>query len=47
MQKAKAQWLEEGDKNTTYFYSIINCRRRRLTIQKIQVEEEQWREGGN
>ncbi|XP_075091897.1 uncharacterized protein LOC142172039 [Nicotiana tabacum] len=44
-QEAKAQWLEEGDINTAYFHSVIKGRRRRLSIQKIQDENRQWKEG--
>ncbi|XP_075091705.1 uncharacterized protein LOC142171892 [Nicotiana tabacum] len=44
-QKAKAQWIEEGDKNTAYFHSVIKGRRRRLSIQKIQDENGPWKEG--
>ncbi|XP_070049720.1 uncharacterized protein [Nicotiana tomentosiformis] len=44
-QETKAQWLEEGYKNTAYFHSVIKGRRRRLSIQKIQDENGQWKEG--
>ncbi|XP_070045223.1 uncharacterized protein [Nicotiana tomentosiformis] len=39
VQKAKAQWLEEGDRNTAYFHSIIKGRRKRLSILKIQDDD--------
>lgn len=45
-QKAKAQWLRDGDKNTAYFHAVIKGKRKKLSIQKIQDEEGQWREGG-
>ncbi|XP_075087994.1 uncharacterized protein LOC107798356 [Nicotiana tabacum] len=44
-QETKAQWLNEGDKNTSYFHSVIKERRKILCIQKIQDDEGQWREG--
>lgn len=34
-QKAKANWLKDGDRNTTYFHNTIKGRRKRLNIQRI------------
>lgn len=45
-QKAKAKWLEDGDKHTTYFHSVIKGRRRRLCLRRIQDDNGQWRKGG-
>ncbi|KAG5600102.1 hypothetical protein H5410_031472 [Solanum commersonii] len=41
-QKAKANWLKDGDKNTTYFHSVIKKIRRKLNIQKIQDADGVW-----
>ncbi|XP_060200410.1 uncharacterized protein LOC132628664 [Lycium barbarum] len=38
-QKAKARWLQDGDKNTSYFHKVIKDRRRKLNIQSIQDNE--------
>lgn len=29
-EKARAKWHVDGEKNTTYFYNLVNGRRRRL-----------------
>ncbi|XP_059277797.1 uncharacterized protein LOC132031975 [Lycium ferocissimum] len=44
-QKAKAKWLEKGDRNTAFFHSVIKGRRKRLNLQRIQDNDEVWREG--
>ncbi|XP_059295600.1 uncharacterized protein LOC132048938 [Lycium ferocissimum] len=44
-QRAKAKWLQDGDKNTSYFHKVIKERRRRLNIHEIQDDEGQTVEG--
>ncbi|XP_060183608.1 uncharacterized protein LOC132613554 [Lycium barbarum] len=44
-QKAKARWLQDGDKNTSYFHKVIKYRRRKLNIQSIQDNEGHTIEG--
>ncbi|XP_059306149.1 uncharacterized protein LOC132057525 [Lycium ferocissimum] len=44
-QKARVNWLKEGDSNSAYFHKVIKDRRRRLCINKIQDEHLQWVEG--
>ncbi|XP_060200680.1 uncharacterized protein LOC132628946 [Lycium barbarum] len=44
-QKAKANWLTDGDRNTAYFHSVIKGRRKKLSLQRIQDNTGQWREG--
>lgn len=41
-QKANIRWLEEGDANTKYFHAIINEKRRRRTLQRIQNSDGNW-----
>ncbi|XP_028755343.1 uncharacterized protein LOC114714742 [Neltuma alba] len=41
-QKAKSQWYALGDKNTKYFHSRANGRRRRNKIEAIQQENGEW-----
>ncbi|XP_009627750.1 uncharacterized protein [Nicotiana tomentosiformis] len=41
-QRANIKWIEEGDSNTKYFHTIINERRRRASIQRIQRYDGQW-----
>lgn len=28
-QKSRSRWIREGDANSKYFHSLLNCRRRR------------------
>lgn len=44
-QRDNIRWLEEGDSTSKYFHSIINERRRRLTLQRVQGEARQWLNG--
>ncbi|GJX74146.1 hypothetical protein Tco_0312741 [Tanacetum coccineum] len=37
-QKAKIQWLKEGDKNTTFFHSMIKSRRNKNIVEIIKDE---------
>ncbi|GJU84558.1 RNA-directed DNA polymerase, eukaryota, reverse transcriptase zinc-binding domain protein [Tanacetum coccineum] len=39
MQKAKVNWLKEGDKNTAYFYKVLKGRLNRSIILSICVED--------
>ncbi|KAH0777791.1 hypothetical protein KY290_009202 [Solanum tuberosum] len=41
-QRANIRWLEYGDSNTKYFHDVINEKRRRATIHRIQSENGQW-----
>ncbi|WMV54268.1 hypothetical protein MTR67_047653 [Solanum verrucosum] len=41
-QIANIRWLEDGDSNTKYFHIVINEKRRRATIRRIQLENGQW-----
>ncbi|XP_059306426.1 uncharacterized protein LOC132057854 [Lycium ferocissimum] len=38
-QRAKAKWLQDGDKNTSYFHKVIKDRRRKLNIHNILDKE--------
>ncbi|XP_075087735.1 uncharacterized protein LOC142169731 [Nicotiana tabacum] len=44
-QRKNIKWIEEGDSNTKYFHAIINERRRRASIQRIQRSDGQWING--
>jgi len=41
-QRANIIWLEDGDSNTKYFHVVINEKRRRATVHRIQSENGQW-----
>jgi hypothetical protein len=38
MQRAKKQWIKDGDRNTTFFHRAIEKRRRRNTIVSVKDE---------
>lgn len=44
-QKARVKWLVDGDGNTSYFHKTIKDRKRRIGINKIMNEEQEWVEG--
>jgi len=37
-QRAKQQWIEDGDRNTKFFHQVANRRRKFNAIHKIQVD---------
>ena len=39
-QRAKQQWIEDGDRNTRFFHQVANRRRKFNAIHKIQVDGE-------
>ncbi|XP_071918974.1 uncharacterized protein [Coffea arabica] len=41
-QKARVQWLKEGDRNTKYFHIVVAGRRRRNNISSLQREDGTW-----
>ncbi|GJX34007.1 hypothetical protein Tco_0245564 [Tanacetum coccineum] len=38
-QKAKIQWLKDGDRNTAYFYEILKSRKSKSRLESISNEE--------
>ncbi|XP_015168371.1 uncharacterized protein [Solanum tuberosum] len=43
-QKTGYDWLENGDRNTRFFHSIVKVRRKRLHIQGMQNRQGDWLE---
>ncbi|KAG5626762.1 hypothetical protein H5410_011980 [Solanum commersonii] len=43
-QKASAQWFDEGDRNTRFFHSLVNGRRKKLNINRIRNADGSWAE---
>lgn len=41
-QKARIQWLKEGDRNTKYFHAVVEGRRKRNNISTLQKENGTW-----
>lgn len=46
-QKAGFQWFKDGDRNTKFFHTQVNGRRRRLQLKRIQNSEGDWLEDKN
>ncbi|GJR91055.1 RNA-directed DNA polymerase, eukaryota, reverse transcriptase zinc-binding domain protein [Tanacetum coccineum] len=44
-QKAKIRWLEEGDRNTSYFHNILKARKHKSRIESIYCEDGRRVEG--
>ena len=42
LQKSKAQWLQDGDKNTCYYHTKTIIKRRRNTILTLTDESGNW-----
>lgn len=37
-QKARSNWLLEGDRNSKYFYSLINWRKRKNVVRGLVID---------
>jgi hypothetical protein len=44
-QRSRLNWLQHGDKNTSYFHHFANERRKRNMIKKLKDENGGWVEG--
>ncbi|XP_071909826.1 uncharacterized protein [Coffea arabica] len=43
-QKSRLKWLQEGDRNTQYFYAQVKGRRKQNRLQRLQKEDRGWSE---
>ncbi|KAL4360801.1 hypothetical protein GQ457_04G012650 [Hibiscus cannabinus] len=41
-QKARAQWIEKGDRNTTFFHTAATMRRKRNSIRMLRLDDGSW-----
>ena len=41
-QRSRINWLQHGDKNTSYFHSFANERRKRNMIKKLRGDDGEW-----
>ncbi|XP_060211928.1 uncharacterized protein LOC132639499 [Lycium barbarum] len=46
-QKAGIQWYSEGDRNTTYFHSLVKGRRKKFQLNRIQKADGEWLENAD
>ena len=44
-QRSRLNWLQHGDKNTSYFHNFANARRKRNMIEKLKDANSSWLEG--
>lgn len=44
-QKARTKWLNDGDRNTSYYHTKTNVRRRRNRVMTLRGVDGQWIEG--
>ena len=44
-QRSRLNWLQHGDKNTSYFHNFANARRKRNRIEKLKDANGSWLEG--
>jgi hypothetical protein len=45
MQRSRANWLLNGDRNTMFFQNFAKAHRKRNAITKLQDENGDWKEG--
>jgi hypothetical protein len=44
-QRSRVNWLQFGDKNTSYFHNFAKTRRQRNKVKRLKDENGIWREG--
>lgn len=44
-QKARTEWMNDGDRNTTYYHTKTTVRRRRNRVTRLKDESNGWLEG--
>ena len=45
MQCSRANWLTQGDRNTSFFHSFASARRKKNFIKRLKNNENNWVEG--
>jgi hypothetical protein len=44
-QRSRVNWLQQGDRNTSFFHSFASARRKKNSIKKLRGEDGNWVEG--
>lgn len=44
-QRSRLNWLQHGDKNTSYFHNFASARRKKNMIKKLKDDSGTWHEG--
>lgn len=42
LQRLRCNWYKDGDRNTRYFYSMANSRKKRNRIEALKAEDGEW-----
>ena len=45
MQRSRANWLSQGDRNTSFFHSFASARRKKNLIKRLKDNNNNWVEG--
>ena len=45
LQRSRANWLHQGDRNTAFFHSFASARRKKQFIKKLKNDDGLWVEG--
>jgi hypothetical protein len=45
LQRARANWLQLGDQNTSFFHNFASARRKKNYIKKLKINDDDWVEG--
>jgi hypothetical protein len=46
-KRSRANWIQHGDRNTSFFHNFASARRKKNFIQKLKGDNDQWVEGMN
>ena len=41
-QKSRSDWINEGDRNTTYFHNKFRIKRHKLQVDRLQLLDGSW-----
>jgi hypothetical protein len=47
LQRSRANWLQHGDQNTSFFHNFASARRKKNYIERLRNDENDWVEGTN